>query len=94
VGEVYWVIRGLHRKKIVISCFFLTQVDKLLNAPRKSCVSCLHYAPSSSLGKRVSRYSLYRKVSCPRLVKTFGEENMLPLLTIEPRFLGPGLCSQ
>jgi hypothetical protein len=39
VGEVFWVIRGLQWKIkkyfFVISCFFLTQVDKLLNAPRK-----------------------------------------------------------
>ena len=38
VGEVYWVIRGLHWKIknifFVIRRFFLTQVDKLLNAPR------------------------------------------------------------
>jgi len=38
VGEVYWVIRGLHWKIkkyfFWISCFFLTRVDKLLNAPR------------------------------------------------------------
>jgi len=38
VGEVCWVIRGLHWKIkkyfFVISCFFRTQVDKLLNAPR------------------------------------------------------------
>jgi hypothetical protein len=29
VGEVYWVIRGLHWKIIffVISCFFLTQIN-------------------------------------------------------------------
>jgi hypothetical protein len=36
--KVYWVIRGLHWKIkkyfFVISCFFFTQVDKLLNAPR------------------------------------------------------------
>ena len=39
VGEVYWVIRGLHWKIkkyfFVINCFLLTQVDKLLNTPSK-----------------------------------------------------------
>jgi hypothetical protein len=38
VGEVYWVNRGLHWKTkkyfFVISCFFLTRVDKLSNATR------------------------------------------------------------
>ena len=38
VGEVYWVIMGLQWKIknifLMISCFFLTQVDKLLNTPR------------------------------------------------------------
>ena len=30
----------------MISCFFLTQVDKLLNAPRKSWVLCVYWDPS------------------------------------------------
>jgi len=41
VGEVYWVIKGLHWKIkkyfFVISRFFLIQVDKLLNTPHSSC---------------------------------------------------------
>ena len=45
LGEVYWVIRGLHWKInifFVTSCFFLTQVDKLLNAPRICVVFTIH----------------------------------------------------